>query len=722
MIALRLKAGHMVAERYEIDEIIGLGGMSVVYRAHDKKLDRYVTLKVLKEDYLSDGDLIARFPEEARAAGILNHQNIIGIFDFGQDGDIYYIVLEYVDGASLKDLINKKAPFDNDTNLAVAIQIADGLSVAHNSNIVHRDIKPQNILVTNTNIVKIADFGIARAAKSATLTAGAGSMGSVHYFSPEQARGGYIDHKTDIYSLGVCMYEMATGKLPFIGDNEVAIALQHINDEFPDITELNPDVSGSIVHIIRKATNKSASLRYQTAEDMAQDLKRALTDVTGGFVNKDEFDDPSPTRVISEEHRAAIRKERPVSSYTYDDYLDDDDIYDDEQKKSDRAVAFGGILLGIVFVALIALALIFIVPRVTAPRVVAPQLAGLNEEMARQRAENDGFVFYVTDREHSDDVAYGYIISQVPAQGATGISVGDTIRVVVSSGALVEYPMPDLVMLTHSDAMAQLDEFSIELDITVEEFYDATIPRDTVIEQTPDAGALLQAGAAVTLTVSQGADNRQPQVPDLIGQTEPAALELLREANLIPGQVSHEESATIAQGLIIRQDPEPGEAADRNSIVEYTISTGAPTTPEPTPEPEPETTEPEPAPETTEPEPEPTPEPTPDPTPTPTPSPTPTPTPWNPFSVTPQVSQRELNIPLWTVPEGTETVHLLIMRQDGDGTPTPIIHDPNVDIGRFPVSLEVEGTGQATFRIYSFEDGVQTHRATQQKDFSLPNG
>ena len=284
---MKLNAGELVAGRYEIDATIGTGGMSVVYRAYDKKLDRPVTLKVLKEDYLADDDLHDKFPQEARAAAALNNQNIVSIFDFGQDGDIFYIVLEYIDGFSLKELITKKAPFDDDIIIAVAMQIAEGLSEAHRNGIVHRDIKPQNILITRSNIVKVADFGIARVAKSSTINAGAGSMGSVHYSSPEQARNGYLDHTTDIYSLGVCMFEMATGRLPFDGEMEVSIAMCHLNNKFPDILEFNPNVSQSVIKIIEKCTEKSSSLRYQRAEDLVHDLKLAQNDPTGQFVTEE---------------------------------------------------------------------------------------------------------------------------------------------------------------------------------------------------------------------------------------------------------------------------------------------------------------------------------------------------------------------------------------------------------------------------------------------------
>ena len=388
---MKLEIGQVVAGRYEIDKKIGSGGMSVVYRAMDIKLDRYVTFKVLKEDYLTDEDLVERFPEEARAAAGLNHQNIVSIFDYGQDGNICYIVLEYVDGASLKELINKKAPFDDDIIIAVTLQIAQGLAEAHRNEIVHRDIKPQNILVTRTNIVKVADFGIARAVKDSTLPGGSGSMGSVHYFSPEQARSGYIDHKTDIYSLGVCMFEMATGRLPFDGDKEVSIAMCHINKNFPDILEYNQNVSDSLLQIIAKASEKLPAMRYQTAEDLIADLKRAKVDTTGGFVKsevevtpKTKAEPPEPAPYVApqpeptpnkapaqpkpknKQQKEAARNafldgdDTPYDTDNgvqyepdyYDDYDEDEDI-EQNNKKADRLAILIGVLLGFIVIGVI---------------------------------------------------------------------------------------------------------------------------------------------------------------------------------------------------------------------------------------------------------------------------------------------------------------------------------------------------------------------------------
>lgn len=274
-----LNPGSVLGDRYEIIEKIGSGGMAVVYRGKDKKLDRYVTIKVLREEFIGDEEFIERFRSEACSAARLSHPNIVRVYDVGEDGDINYIVMEYIHGDTLKTAIRKKAPFDSRSTINVAIQIASALSQAHKAHIVHRDIKPQNILVGTDGVVKVTDFGIARAARATTMTTTANAAGSVHYFSPEQARGGYVDEKSDIYSLGITMFEMITGVLPFQGNNSVSIALEHINEELPDIRQYNPNCTPSLEGIIKKATMKKADERYANIDLLLADLMRARTEV-----------------------------------------------------------------------------------------------------------------------------------------------------------------------------------------------------------------------------------------------------------------------------------------------------------------------------------------------------------------------------------------------------------------------------------------------------------
>ena len=700
---MRLPTGKVVADRYEIEAILGSGGMSVVYCAYDKKLDRNVTLKVLKEDYLTDDDLADRFPQEARAAAALNHQNIVSIFDFGQDGEICYIVLEYVDGTNLKERVTKKAPFDSDIVLAVTIQIAEGLAEAHRNGIVHRDVKPQNILVTKTNIVKVADFGIARVARSSTLTAG-GSMGSVHYSSPEQARNGYLDHTTDIYSLGVCMYEMATGTLPFDGEREISIAMCHLNNEFPDILERNPNVSESIVKIIKKATEKASALRYQSCEDLIADLKRAFVDSTGSFVTS-EVDNPSQTRVIGAD-TGKIAREAARASFLegiehsvdddeqseyaeFDEYEEYDDDYE-EKKKSSKVPIFGGIVAGLILIIPLIILVFAIYNRLSrggdSDYVVPPNVVNMPLEAARERAGESGLYVYPTDFEYHNTISYGYIIRQIQRPGYRGLTEGGTILVVVSLG-----PQEEEYASTEPDSQDELynDENDNENEL----------------------------------------DESQVAVPILIGQTEVAALDRLREAMLIPGTRTQQESTTYPAGTVMGQTPTPGSVVNRETVVNYVVSTGPPeaTPAEPPPEPPPTVEEPTPPAEDPDPpaedpapppvveEPEPPAEEDPAP-PIEDPEPPAQEDPPPPADE-PTESRRTLNIALWPVADDTETVHIRITRQEGNEPPVAIADDSSVTLDRFPIAFNVYGTGSVVFRMYSVENGVEIPRGDQIINF-----
>lgn len=293
---MMLNPGTVLNGRYEILEKIGSGGMAVVYRGRDRKLDRYVTIKVLREEFNGDEEFIERFRSEACSAARLSHPNIVRAYDVGEDGEINYIVNEYIHGDTLKKAIKEKAPFDSRSTINVAIQIASALSQAHKAHIVHRDIKPQNILVGTDGVVKVTDFGIARAATASTMTTTANAAGSVHYFSPEQARGGYVDEKSDIYSLGITMFEMITGVLPFQGNNSVSIALMHINDELPDIRQYNPNCTPSLEGIIKKATMKKADERYANIDLLLADLIRARAEITGGKNTEKPVGEPESRR------------------------------------------------------------------------------------------------------------------------------------------------------------------------------------------------------------------------------------------------------------------------------------------------------------------------------------------------------------------------------------------------------------------------------------------
>lgn len=745
---MKLEKGIIVANRYEVEDVIGKGGMAIVYRAYDNKLSRHVTLKVLKEDYLANEGIADLVPLEARAAAALNHQNIVSIYDFGQDGDICYIVLQYVDGASLKELITKKAPFDDDIIIAVAEQIAEGLAEAHVNGIVHRDIKPQNILITRTNVVKVADFGIARVARDTTVPAGAGSIGSVHYSSPEQARNGYLDHTTDIYSLGVCMYEMATGRLPFDGETDVAVAMSHLNNDFPDILDFNQNVSESVIQIIKKCTEKMPALRYQSAEDLIDDLRKAQSDPSGSFVKSEIQDIPGDEYEAYEAYEDEVEVEIPVMPRPRPGredrraartaFLNDDEDYvadlgnnygERNTRKSDRAAVWGGILLGLVFVALIFVVALVLIPRLTNRDgnnavVFAPNVVGMSLEDAEAAAAEVGLIIYVYEEDYSEDIEEGYIMWQIQSPEYIGLSEGDILQVIISLGVQEEYPytMPNVTDLTLANAQSLLLALDINLYIEFQSSDD--VPHNVVISQTPSTATPMRAGTEVVLYVSSGPDTGEVTVPTLVSQTEAAALALLEDAGLTAGNRTTQESTTYAAGLIIRQSPEPGESVERDSAVDFTVSSGPPAATEPpTPAPAPAPTEPpteaptqppatEPPTEATEP---PTMPPLVDPTDPPTEPQTEAPTP--PPAGDNQQGTRTLHIAAWNIPAGTETVHVRITRQDAGQAVQVIANDSNVSPDRFPITMSVSGTGTVMFRIYSIENGVETLQSFQEINF-----
>ena len=770
---MRLVAGHYVAERYEIDSTLGSGGMAVVYRAYDMKLDRFVTLKVLKEDYVNDENLMGRFPDEARAAAALNHQNIVRIFDHGKDGDIVYIVLEYIEGSNLKEHINRMAPFDDEICIGVANQIAAGLSEAHASGIIHLDIKPQNILVTKNGTVKVTDFGIARVARDVTLKAGGGSMGSVHYFSPEQARGGYIDHKSDIYSLGIVLFEMVTGQVPFDGDNVVAVAMQQINDPLPDILSMNPSVSPGLVNIINKACEKSAAQRYASVAEMSTDLKRAMsaqvpvqspkTSVSvpeeyEEYEEYEEFEDeyyepePPPPPPPRKENKRQVHRKRERQAFLdgeeapldFDDYYEGPPpnirggilkkdqnlgvinkskkksvpVYTDVEKKSDKAAVYLGVIAGIVFMALLVVAVFwgyntFFGGGAGSGRT--PNLVGLSLDDARAVAASYGFEIDLGGADYHPEIPRDFVVSHEPGPNVS-LSPGTAIRVRLSLGAREEIDMPGVVGQLGSDVADMFDAmYRMAFGVWLVQEYSDDVPVGHVISQSPPEGTPLAHGDAIELIVSLGPEGGFVVVPNIVGLTIEEALLELRDANLTPGEEVRQYNPAIPEDTIISQTPSAGDSALRDSIVNFVISSGEPEISEepaatPTPTPSPS---PEPDDEDDDAADAPTPTPTPSPSgpaqPTPTPTPTPPPPPGG-------VTSRPFTIPAWAFAPGTEYVRISVNRQD-EGQAERNIGLMDVHISEFPFTLHLEGTGTSTFTVFSLENGTPVQRHFGTVDF-----
>jgi serine/threonine-protein kinase len=542
---MKLEPGRVIGGRYTVAERIGMGGMAVVYRALDTKLNRAVTLKVMREEHMADQEFIARFQKEAHAAASLSNACIVNVYDVGQEDSMHYIVMEYVEGMTLKELIQEKAPLSNKETASIAEQIAQALSAAHKKGIVHRDIKPQNILVTPQGVVKVTDFGIARAVDGGTITTGPETMGSVHYFSPEQARGGYVDHRSDIYSLGIVMYEMATGRLPFEGDTSVAVAMKHLSEPLPDMREINPIISEKLERIIRKAAEKSTASRYGSADELLEDL----------------WEDSR--------RRKPASSSRPKDSYKLD-------------AKDDRKVVAAAIATAFAIIALITFLGWWIIEKNKPVQVSAPNVAGLTLERASLRAEELGLVL-VPDLKFDEVVEEGLVISQVEPPGAK-LAQGSALHVMVSRGSNMVI-MPDVINKTSEEAASILDEHGIGLSEVTE--FSETVVAGHVISQEPAPGEKMDPDTVATLFVSLGPAIKTAIVPNMVEMTESEAIEALQSRGIAVGLSTRAPHDTIPSGRIISQTIKEGTVIVQGGAeVSYVISSGPASGPTATPAPQ----------------------------------------------------------------------------------------------------------------------------------------
>ena len=599
---MKLEPKTVVSDRYEILELIGVGGMANVYCAKDLKLDRKVSFKVLKEEFI-DEEFIGKFSKEARAAARISHVNIASVYDVGNDGNIYYIVMEYVDGYTLKDIIKAKSPFNSEEVLSISIQIANALEVAHQNNIVHRDIKPQNILVTKDGGIKVTDFGIARATTSNTITTD--TMGSVHYFSPEQARGGYVDFKSDIYSLGIIMFEMITGKLPFDGDGVVQLAMKHINDPLPNMRELNPNISSSLEKIILKATTKNADNRYTSSKEFNNDLKKALSDESGDFVTDNSLlDEDSPTVVIKPEEIEAIKnmeknnkQENNMSKDKYEDkeYINKEKINNNNQPKknienkktshpspkinplnkvSDKnmekkvtiwAVATSLLLIGVITGFLI-------VWLISGGNSKVPNFTGKTWDEAVEIAKKKEIYITNIEEKYDDNIKEGSIIDQDTKPGEK-IKKGSTINVTLSLGN-GQFELEDFVGLDISEVYRKVEH--LDVDLKEEYIYDEKIDIGKVIKQKPKGKSKLKPKDSLTLYISKGSEDNESTVtvPYLIGLSEKDAKDKIKSEGLSVGKVSKVESDTVKEGNVIEQTLTYGTEVAEGTAISIVVSKG----------------------------------------------------------------------------------------------------------------------------------------------------
>ena len=579
-----LSNGTFLGNRYEIIEKIGSGGMSDVYRAKDHSLGRDVAIKVLKSDFAQDSSFVTKFRAEAQSAAALEHPNIVNIYDVGSEDGLYYIVMEYIEGITLKQYIAKKGRLGYNEALSIAIQMARGIEAAHNKGIVHQDIKPQNIIISKEGKVKVTDFGIARAANSNTIHAG--SMGSVHYVSPEQARNGFVSYASDIYSLGIVMYEMVTGRVPFDGDTPVAIAIQHIQSQMTPPEEIVPGLPIAVSRIIEKCTMKSPERRYASASELLVDLKRAMVNPDEDFVViPNGASDLDKTRVISKSEQDEIKRRSffkeddtdPVPETDRDSENNDDAPVN---SRMDKAVTIMGIAAAVVIVIII----LFFVGSIfdifhfggksksdssTEKTVVeVPDLEGFSVAQAKAALKEKGLEFAKAGEESSDDVDKGDITRTDPEAG-TKVEPGSTVQVYISSGK-GDISVPSVIGDSEEEAKAKLE--AAGFDVETRSDYSDSVEKGKVMIQTPEADTKGKEGDTVTITISLGTETID--VPDVTNKSQSAAQSTLENSGLSAGSISEEPSDTVKKGNVISSDPAAGTKVNKGAKVNLVISTG----------------------------------------------------------------------------------------------------------------------------------------------------
>ena len=551
--------GKLLGNRYEIIEKIGNGGMATVYKATDKVLKRNVAVKILRDEFTTDDEFIKRFEVEAQSAARLTHPNIVSIYDVGVDGNLYYIVMELIQGKTLKEIIVKeKGPLPWKWSINVSIQIASALEMAHRNHIIHRDIKPHNIIITEDGVAKVTDFGIAKAVSNSTITAFGTTIGSVHYFSPEHARGGFTDAKSDLYSLGVVMYEMVTGRVPFDADTPVSVALKHMQEEPVEPIELNPNLPIAVNKIIMRALQKDTTLRYQTASEMLVDLKKSLKDPEGDFVEELEYDPTARTQVIDTNA-----------------YRDNKQTKNSSGKKDGKFKTFVkthkglSIFIGLLLLFVLSLGGTMLVLNLTNPPEVAmPNVVGLSKEEAQKEIENVKLKFEIEKEEYNKDVPEGFIISQDPTymEKFNKVKQGSTVKVVVSKGE-EKTTVPKVVGMEKDKAVKALEDAKLKVEIVEES--SKKVQEGYVISQetSPDTEAF--AGDTIKIHVSTGVE--KATVPDVIGKSQADAKKTLEAQGFVVAVTTSEDSSK-ENGIVLKQSLDSGKTVEKGSTVTITVN------------------------------------------------------------------------------------------------------------------------------------------------------
>ena len=629
-----IKAGMYISDRYEIIDKVGSGGMADVYKALCHRLNRYVAIKILKPEYSTDAGFVQKFRAEAQSVAGLSHPNIVSVYDVGEDDGLYYIVMELVEGITLKRFIEKRKKLDVKEAVGIAIQIAMGMEAAHTHHIIHRDIKPQNIIISREGKVKVADFGIAKAATSNTISQNA--IGSVHYLSPEQARGGYSDERSDIYSLGVTLYEMLSGQVPFAGDNSVSVALLHIQSEAIPVRELNPEVPLSVDKIIQKCMQKKPERRYQTAAELIVDLKRSVINPEGDYVSisSNAIVPNSPTRSITEEElntikNAASAAKTPSTRISYSDRKIRKKVKRETEELDTMDSGLEKVLTVVSVLAAIALlVLIFYlawnlfvkdngegsnggilsglfnenngssttptpdqatpteglikVPTTPSPSPSpvpigselreVPRVIGLTREDAEESLKKQSPYFQITYvEEFNDEYAKDLICAQYPGEHSM-VPEDKVIQLTLSVGPEMK-ELLDVKGRDSSSAKMLLENNDYKTEFIEE--YDDVIEAGYVIRTEPEAGEMLPKGEVVRVYVSRGREIKYVECPDIVGRKQARAEKMITAANLVVGEIRQEYSDSFDKGIVISQDVAAGAQAEEGSMVSFVVSLGS---------------------------------------------------------------------------------------------------------------------------------------------------
>lgn len=563
---------RILARRYELQELIGGGGMADVYKAQDKLLDRAVAVKILHQQYANDAEFVEKFRREATAAAKLAHPNIVNIYDVGEDGGSQYIVMEYVSGPTLKEVIQQKGCLEPIEAVRIAKEIASALESAHRNNLVHCDIKPHNILVMPDGHIKVTDFGIARAVSASTMTYSGSVMGSVHYFSPEQAKGTVITTKSDVYSLGVVLYEMLTGQLPFNGETSVSIALKHLQEEPVPIRQLNPSIPPVLEAIVQKAMSKDPDDRPSSTELYA-DLNQAKAMLADRGTSQEAVsNDPFATRMIpriTPEMMAEQRSERPANKpiVSREDYQPQ--YQPQEEKSIFKSKSFIAVLVGILLMGFFVGSFLSFGKFWSSAEINVPDVVGKSSVVAQQILEDKNLRVKIVEA-NDDSVPAGQVVSQYPEAGAK-VKEQRLVTITVSKGGQ-ELTMPDLKSMSRSNAEEKLKKMGLKLGAVFEE--NSKEPAGTVINQDPRSGSKITKGQTVDITVSLGEKKKEITVQNYTGLSVDSAKSNLEANGLSLGGIS-EEASTRPKGTVIGQSPSAGSTTTEGGSVSLIISSGS---------------------------------------------------------------------------------------------------------------------------------------------------